>query len=137
MSDDQLNKHFEEVSEGKLQAACCTWFKNRYKRFNQRLYMITNDGPKSGLRAAQDLARGLTAGVSDLFLSIPVKIEGQYFAGFYMELKTGDGRLSKEQARFLDDSEELGYKVSVIRSVDQFKEEVIEYMKSIPESLLA
>lgn len=78
------------------------------------LHHSPNGGIRSGLAGAQMKALGTKPGFPDLIL--PVK--NSYSTGLVIEMKAAKGRLSKEQAEWLDHLIEDGWNVSVIRSAE-------------------
>lgn len=67
----------------------------------------------------------ITAGVPDLHLPVP---KGQY-ASLYIEMKYGDGKLSKEQKEFLKQAAEYGNFVAVCYSQEIALKVIEEYVK--------
>lgn len=89
------------------------------------LIHIPNEG-KRGPKAARDAKRlGLRKGVPDLFLALP---RGGY-AGLWIEMKAGEGRLSPEQNDWIKKFKEQKYDVGHCFSFEQALERVINYMK--------
>ena len=70
-------------------------------------------------------AEGVLAGVADLFLMFPVK----QFHGLFIEMKTDKGRQSESQQEFQTLAESNGYKYVVCRSFEDFKNEILTYLK--------
>ena len=70
-------------------------------------------------------AEGVLAGVADLFLMFPVK----QFHGLFIEMKTDKGRQSENQKEFQTLAENNGYKYVVCRSFEDFKNEILTYLK--------
>ncbi|HEI6729928.1 TPA: VRR-NUC domain-containing protein [Yersinia enterocolitica] len=69
------------------------------------LIHIPNEG-RRGPKAAKDAKRlGLRKGVPDLFLALP---RGRY-AGLWIEMKVGDGKLSQQQDIWLQKLSSAGY----------------------------
>lgn len=70
-------------------------------------------------------AEGVLAGVADLFFMFPVK----QFHGLFIEMKTDKGRQSETQKEFQTLAESNGYKYVVCRSFEDFKKEILTYLK--------
>lgn len=70
------------------------------------------------------IGEGLTKGVHDLFLSIPI----QNYKGLYLECKTPIGEHSDEQKAFARKALEKGYAVEVFRSADVGMEIMVKYL---------
>lgn len=71
----------------------------------QMIFAIPNGGHRSKPVAAKLKAEGVKPGVPDLFL--PIAAHG--FHGLWIELKAEGGRLSKEQAAWIDNLNQQGY----------------------------
>ena len=86
---------------------------------------IPNEGKRSLSYAARMKRMGLKKGISDLCLPIARGI----YHGLYIELKSLDGRLTKEQNEFLAAVREQGYcgfacygGVSAVKVIEQYLE---------------
>lgn len=88
------------------------------------MYSIPNGGKRGRFEAAIMKAEGVRAGVPDLFLPVP---RGTAH-GLYIEMKVGDGRLSKEQAEFADEAVADGYSVVVAWDWALAKQAVLDYL---------
>jgi len=62
---------------------------------------------------------GLTKGVSDTILVLPGKT-------IYLEFKTGSGYQSPEQVQFQKRIEDLGHEYWLVRSIEQFKLQLMQ-----------
>jgi len=80
-------------------------------------------GAKQGARLKR---AGMTAGVADLFLSIP---SGD-LAGLYIEMKTPKGRQQPNQKEFEKVVVKYGYGYAIPRSLEEFKKIVKEYLET-------
>lgn len=67
---------------------------------------------------------GVVSGVPDLFLSLP----RNGYHGFYIEMKYGKNKLTKNQEEFFAKARMNGYRCEVITSLDQFVREVSYYI---------
>jgi hypothetical protein len=115
-----MSRYFESA----LQKGCVTWFRYQYRDLEKLFFAIPNGG-KRNRREAQILkAEGVVAGVSDLFLSVP----RNGYHGFYIELKWNKNVTTKEQNLFQAEAGKHGYKTAVIRSFDDFKREIENYL---------
>jgi hypothetical protein len=70
-------------------------------------------GKKTPAQAARSKAMGLLPGVHDIILSMPNK------SMMYMEVKSRNGRVSKEQSAFGDAMRSHGHYVCVVKSLDE------------------
>ena len=109
--------------EHHLQCSCVTWFRLQYPRLV--MFAIPNGGARSVTTGAMLKAEGVLAGVADLFLMFPVKL----FHGLFIEMKTDKGRQSESQKEFQAVAETNGYKYVVCRSFEDFKNEILTYLK--------
>jgi hypothetical protein len=111
--------------EGKIQSQCVAWFWNEYPEYRSLLFHIPNEGNRdSKTDGAYRKALGLVAGVSDLMLLVA---RGPYH-GLCIEMKTETGRQSDVQKEWQLKVEKQGYKYIVVRSLEQFKEEISKYL---------
>lgn len=69
-------------------------------------------------------AEGVVAGVSDLILLVPRK----GYASLCLEMKTSKGRQTDLQKQWQQAAESAGNKYLVIRSFDEFREAVNDYL---------
>lgn len=92
----------------------------RFRLAAARTYAIPNGGGRSKREAGRLKAEGVTKGVSDIFVSLPVHQNNRGLVfGLYIEMKSVIGRLSTEQDVWLDGSTRLGYAARVCRSADE------------------
>jgi hypothetical protein len=112
------------MSESKLQIAMVKWFGYFYpKRF---ICAIPNGGNRSPITGAILKAEGVRAGVADLFL---MEASGE-FHGLWIEVKLPKGRQSDKQKEFQQIATERGYKYIIVRSMDEFKDGVNDYLQN-------
>lgn len=109
--------------EHHLQCSCVTWFRLQYPRLV--MFAIPNGGARSVTTGAMLKAEGVLAGAADLFLMFPV----EQFHGLFLEMKTDKGRQSESQKEFQAVAETNGYKYVVCRSFEDFKNEILTYLK--------
>lgn len=87
----------------------------RYAMAWTRTHAIPNGGARGKAQAGKLRAEGVKAGVSDLFVALPV---GR-FHGLYIEMKKIDGRgPSREQDQWIRDSLALGYMAACCKGAD-------------------
>lgn len=121
--------------ESELQIQCVRWFAYEYPHLRMLLYHPQNEGTANGrVRGAIAKAEGVIAGVADLILQAPSE-DG--FSCLAIEMKTPTGRQSPEQKMF-----ELYIKAAygnyvVIRSFEDFKAIVTEYVSDINVGVVA
>jgi hypothetical protein len=81
------------------------------------LHAIHNQGHGDAVRGGKAKAEGVKAGVSDMFLPVPMRVGGglnlalpaRLIHGFYLELKVGTNTPSAEQLEFFGDMRTAGY----------------------------
>lgn len=113
--------------EGRVQAECVQWFWNEYPQYRGLLFHIPNEGNRdSKTDGAYRKALGLVSGVSDLILLIPNKLHH----ALCIEMKTEVGRQSDAQRLWQSKVEAQGYRYEVVRSLEEFKKLIIEYLNS-------
>ncbi len=89
------------------------------------LHAIPNGGKRSKSEAGRMKAAGVKAGVPDMCL--PVAREGCH--GLYIELKRRDGgRVSPEQASWMEALARQGYKAVLCHGWDAAREEIQRYL---------
>lgn len=102
------------------------------------LHAIHNQGNTAGeagrIHGGRAKAEGLKAGVSDIFLPVPV-ISGPYpnapvpYHGFYIELKRKDsGTPSADQLEFQSDMQAAGYKCEIIHGWELARDAILAYL---------
>ena len=68
-------------------------------------------------------------GVSDFFLALPVQNEdGVWWAGLWIELKVGKGKLSPEQADFIRRKRARGYEAIAVWGEEAAKAVILTYL---------
>lgn len=110
--------------ESNLQQTCVKWFRYQYPKLNKCLFAIPNEGKRNPKNASRMYAEGMLAGVSDLFLAIP---KGCWH-GFFIEMKWDKNILTNKQKEFQEAVGKVGYRVIVIRSFDEFKNQIEKYL---------
>ena len=113
-----------EASEQEAVITICKFMENRYPEL-KLLHHCPNGGKRDHVSAAVLKRQGVKAGVPDLHLPVP---KGQY-ASLYIEMKSGDGKLSNEQKEFLRRAAEYGNFVAVCYSQEIALKVIEEYVK--------
>lgn len=91
------------------------------------LHHIPNGGRRDKREAVKLRRQGVKAGVSDLFLPYPCN----GYHGLYIEMKSEKGRLSKNQAEFLEDMAEYGFKTAVCYNAAAAISQIIDYIATV------
>lgn len=109
--------------ESRIQCACVNWFKLQFPRLAPLLFAVPNGGARSAVTGAILKAEGVTRGVADLLLLVPVR----KYHGLCIEMKTAKGRQSASQKAWEKAVTRQGYKYIVCRSLEQFIQEMKIY----------
>ena len=110
-------------SEAKIQHSCIMWFDKEFPQYRGLLYHNFLNPPNAVTgRILKGL--GLKKGVPDLTFALP--INGKH--GLYIEMKTAKGTLQKEQIKYRDLLQKVGYNWELCRSLEQFKTIIKQYL---------
>ncbi len=121
--------------ESELQIQCVRWFAYEYPHLRMLLYHPKNEGTANGrVRGAIAKAEGVVAGVADLILQAP-STDG--FSCLAIEMKAPAGRQSQEQKLFERYITAANGKYVIVRSFDDFKSIVMEYVNSINKEVIS
>ena len=82
----------------------CTWAQSKYPEL-EAIYHVPNEGKRSAVTGGKLRQMGLRSGVPDICLPVP---SGEYI-GLYIELKKVGGRLTDNQAVWLEMLERYGH----------------------------
>lgn len=95
------------------------------------LHHVRNEGRISAISDLQRMIKGLRykkmgvkRGILDIFLPYP----RNGFCGLHIEVKTPNGRLTKEQSEYIDYLESNNYATAVVRSIDEGVRVISEYI---------
>jgi hypothetical protein len=110
--------------EHDLQCACVNWFNLQHPNMRLNLFAVPNGGRRDKVTGARLKAEGVRPGVPDLIL---LKQRHGYGA-LLIEMKTPKGVLSQLQRIWRDHITKDGYKHVVCRSVQDFINEVENYL---------
>lgn len=108
------------MSEAKIQQEIYLWFNNTYclKFHNPRfcIFSVPNES-KNKMETIQKKSMGLKSGVSDLIILMENKC-------IFVEVKTETGRQSASQKDFEAQVQSLGFEYLVVRSLEDFKNQL-------------
>lgn len=113
--------------EHRLQSACVRWYRLQYPKMKHNLFSVPNGGKRDAVTGAKLKEEGALAGVADLIL---LK-SNRFYGALLVEMKTKSGRQSESQKDWQQRITNDGYKYVVIRSLEQFQQEVNQYLKDI------
>lgn len=117
-------RHNDE--EHRIQVACVNYLRYVHPECAMSLFAVPNGGRRDSVTGAKLKAEGVLAGVSDLILLKPNK---QYHA-LCIEMKKHTGAQSESQKAWQRHVEQDGYKYIVCRSLDDFIEQVTNYLNN-------
>jgi hypothetical protein len=120
------------TSEDHIQAAVIRWARAHDDPRLRLLFHIPNGGARAGATGGRMVALGAKAGVSDLFLPVPVLTNtvgmARLVPGLWIEMKTVVGTLSTPQQRWLTAMAAQGYATAVCRSVEAAQAALTRYL---------
>lgn len=112
-------------AEDDLQMQCVRWFRLQYPQLARLLHHSPNGGRRDAREGARFKQMGTQAGFPDLILLVAA----QGYHALLLELKTRTGRQQDSQKEYQQLAEAQGYRYVVIRSLEDFMDEVNTYMK--------
>ena len=145
MTPQQLAKPGTEHAH---QVALMCWSNMREQRgrwpFLKYLHAIPNGGDRAPAVASRLKAEGVKAGVSDLFLPVPLMNHDGVCTscGFYLEMKKPGrenetrGGCSIEQAEWLNAMKQMNYRVAVCYGWEDAASTLAEYCKAVSAGAL-
>lgn len=113
--------------EGRIQSSCVAWFWNTYPQYRELYFCVPNENAREDSNASTGAIRrsmGVVKGVSDTILFLP---RGGYHA-LCIEMKTETGRQSDAQRLWQSKVEAQGFRYEVVRSLEEFKRLINEYL---------
>lgn len=112
--------------EHRIQRSCVRWFNLKHRKLQGRLFAVPNGGKRDARTAAILKEEGVVAGVADLILLIP----NHFYGALLIEMKTAKGKQSTSQKQWQKLVTEQGeYKYVICHSLDEFMNEVEDYLK--------
>lgn len=116
--------------EGRIQSSCVAWFWNTYPQYRELYFCVPNENAREDSNASTGAIRrsmGVVKGVSDTILFLA---RDKYHA-LCVEFKTDVGRQSSAQVEWQSKVEAQGYRYEVVRSLEEFKKLIKEYLNGI------
>ncbi len=101
------------------------WFSYQYPQLADDLHHFANERRCSVQQGRLLKRMGVKRGVADFFLAIPMN----GYAGLWIELKVGKGKLSVEQSEFLARKNERGYIATACWGFEAAIETIKAYLK--------
>ncbi|HYH16132.1 MAG TPA: hypothetical protein VD794_12975 [Flavisolibacter sp.] len=100
------------------------------------LHAIHNQGHGDKIRGGKAKAEGVKAGVSDVFLPVPMfgqnqptQIRPVLKCGLYLELKVGKNSVSEIQYEFITDMRDAGYEACWVVGWENARDKILEYLQ--------
>jgi len=122
-------KQLGSLNEHQIQKSFFDWVRlNRKKPGFSCIFAIPNGGSRNIGTARKLKAEGVTPGIPDVMVPIPISCKGYCVSGLYIEFKTKKGSLSKDQKKMCLALRELGYAVEICRSSQEAINLVTEYI---------
>ena len=110
--------------EHKLQSAAFKWFRLQYPDMAHNLFAIPNAAKRTARIGAYMKEEGLLPGVADVVLMK----SNRFYGACFFEFKTKTGRQSDSQKEWESKITQDGYKYVIIRSLDEFRKVVKQYL---------
>lgn len=115
------------MTEDNIQAEIFRWFHNNYCTALNEPSLIIHSTPNGGTRnkaeAMKFKATGVVSGIADLTIKLPNSIF------IDVEVKTENGKQSKNQKNIEAKLKKINCNYIVVRSLEEFKEKVIPIVK--------
>lgn len=108
----------------------CTWAQSKYPEL-EAIYHVPNEGKRSAVTGGKLRQMGLRSGVPDICLPVP---SGEYI-GLYIELKKVGGRLTDNQAAWLEMLERYGHCVAVCYGAEEAETVITAYLEQDNDTL--
>ena len=105
----------QEQTEARIQSDCFQWFYNTFPALRGLMYHVNNGGQMTGAKGNKLKAMGVVAGVPDLEFHF-------WKRTFFLECKTPNGTISKDQVKIHNVLDEHGFRVFVFRSKKEFQD---------------
>lgn len=103
------------------------WFNFTFPELQDDFHHFANERKCSPQQGRTLKRMGVKKGVLDFFLALP--IPEQKKAGFWMELKVGKNKPSREQLDFAERKCLRGYSCAFVWSAEAAKEALLNYLK--------
>jgi hypothetical protein len=105
------------------------WFHHDFPELKDDFHHFANERRCSIIEGRKLKRMGVKKGVLDFFLALPVQNEsGVWWAGLWVELKVGKGKLTPEQAAFIHRKLERGYEAIAVWGEEAAKAVILTYL---------
>lgn len=125
---EKPKKRSHSMPEGRIQAECFKWFHNTFPQYRGLLFHVPNENDRADSNFIQGAIRkslGVVAGVSDLVLLLQRNGHG----ALLIEMKDEYGKQRPSQVEWQKIVEAHGYKYCLCRSLVQFQNIILDYLK--------
>jgi hypothetical protein len=113
------------------------WFNYQFPELSDDFHHFANERKCSMQQGRLFKRMGVKKGVADFFLAVPImNPEGPWYAGLWIELKVGKGKLSVEQSEFLYRKNEMGYMAIAVWGFDAAIVVINNYLKMFKQNSL-
>lgn len=113
------------------------WFDYNFPQLKDDLHHFANERKCSVSQGRLLKRMGVKKGVFDFFLATPIRKHGKClddylftYHGFWMELKTVNGKKTPEQIQFGKRKEENGYNAVFAFGLEEAKQKTLNYLSS-------
>lgn len=113
--------------EENIQRALFAWLRNKHGDVADQFIHVPNGGYRSKATAGRLKSAGVRRGVPDILGFVP----RQGFVGLAIELKANGGRLSPQQAEWLDHLNSIGWLAVVCVGLDKAQETIATYLREV------
>lgn len=113
--------------ESRIQQISVKWFRMQYPELAHALFSVPNGGKRDAIIGHILKEEGALAGVSDMLL---LKTN-RFYGALLIEFKTPKGKQSEAQKDWEQKITKDNYKYIVVRSLDQFIEEIRKYLADV------
>jgi hypothetical protein len=105
------------------------WFHHDYPELADDFHHFANER-KCSMNEGRKLKRmGVKRGVLDFFLALPIQHkDGFWWAGLWVELKVGKGKLTPEQSAFIHRKLQRGYEAVAVWGEEAAKAVILTYL---------
>lgn len=114
-------------AEDDLQMQCVRWFRLQFPQLSRLLHHSPNGGRRDAREGARFKKMGTQPGFPDLILLVA----SQDYHALLIELKTRTGRQQESQKEYQRLIEAQGYRYLIVRSLEQFQQEVNTYLSEV------
>jgi hypothetical protein len=105
------------------------WFHYNFPELAADFHHFANERKCSEYEGKKLKKMGVKKGVADFFLALPVQNDdGVWWAGLWIELKVGKGKLTIEQSAFIHRKLQRGYEAVAVWGEDAAKAVILTYL---------